>query len=105
MHYVHLGVARGEEQHGIQCRNVHALGQATDVAEDATGIGGRLILQPLEFGFLLAGIHAAVNVLGLANQARGFVDALGFLIGLDHRLEHAGDVDGADLVLGTFVVG
>ncbi|MCY1559302.1 hypothetical protein D9M68_963260 [compost metagenome] len=84
MHHIHLGVARGEEEHGIQRRHVHALRQATHVAEDAAGVDRGFFLEPVELGFLLAGIHTAIDVIGLADQARGFVDILGFLIGLHH---------------------
>ncbi len=104
LHHVHLGVARGKEQYGIQGWHIHAFGQAAHVAEDAAGIGGRLFLQPGQLGFLLTGIHAAIDVFGLADQAGAFFDVFGCLVGLDHRLEHAGDIDGADLVLAASVV-
>lgn len=40
-----------------------------------------------------------------AGQTRSLVDLLGLLISLYDRLEHVGNVDGADLVLGALVIG
>ncbi|MNM76648.1 hypothetical protein D3C76_661470 [compost metagenome] len=105
LNHINLGVTRSEEQYGVQCWHIHALRQAAHVAEDATGIGRRLSLQPPQLGFLLAGIHTAINVLGLAGQPRSLVDFLGFLISLHDRLEHVGNVDGTDLVLRALVIG
>ena len=40
---------------------------------------------------------------GLAGQASAFLDVIGVLVGLDYRLEHTGNLLGADLVgLATF---
>ena len=44
-------------------------------------------------------------MLGFADQPSGFFYFFRLLIGLDHRLEHVGDVDRADLVLAALVVG
>ena len=98
LHNIHLRIARGQEQHRIQCRHVHAFGQAAHVAQHTAGVRRRGSLQPIQLGFFLAGIHAAIDVLGLAAQARAFLDVFRVLIGLNHGLEHAGDFLGADLV-------
>ena len=35
---IDLGIARSEEEHGIERRDIHAFGEAADVAEDAAGV-------------------------------------------------------------------
>ena len=68
LHYVHLRIARGKKQHGIQRRHVHALGQAAHVGENAAGVFRQPFrcFEPLQFGFFFACVHAAVHVFGLA---------------------------------------
>ncbi len=97
LHHVHLRITRGQKQHRIQRRHVHALGQAAHVGEDATGVIRCGSLEPVQLGFLLAGVHAAVHVLGLAGKPGRLFNVLSVLVGLHDLLEHAGDFLGADL--------
>ena len=111
LHYVYLRIARGQEQHCIQRRDIHPFGQTTHVGENPAGVVWRLGLQPVELFLFLAGIHAAVHMLGLAVQSNRdsilrhgaavlrLLLAFMFLIGFHHRLEHGGYVLGADLVV------
>ena len=98
LHHVHLRIARGQEQDGIQGWYVDTLGQAAHIAQDAAGVVVGIGLEPSELGLFLTGIHTAVYMVGFACQRRGRIVVLGCLVGLDHRLKHTGDVLGADLV-------
>ena len=71
----------------IQGGDVHAFGKAADIAQDPAGVLGGISLQPSQLGFLLAGVHAAIYMFGLADDATCFVDLLFGLIGLHHGLQ------------------
>ena len=49
LHHIHLRVAGGKEQHGIERRHIHALGQTAHVGHHpALPVIVRLIRQPLQ---------------------------------------------------------
>lgn len=104
---IDLRIAGREEEDGIECRDIHALGKAADITEDAAGVGGGVGFQPGEFGLLLGGVHAAVHMRGLAGEGAGGcfgVGVFGGAVGLDDGGEHAGDFLGGDL-MGFAVLG
>ncbi|KXW57373.1 hypothetical protein FEMY_21000 [Ferrovum myxofaciens] len=98
LHHIHLGIARGQEQYRIQSRDIHPFGETAHIAQYPAGMVWGRFLEPDQFGFLLAGIHAPVHMLGFANQTGLGLEFLLLLIGFHHRLEHAGDLFGTDLV-------
>ena len=93
---IDLGIARGEEEHGIERGDIDALGKAADVAEDAAGVRLRLGFEPIEFFLFLSGVHGAIDVIGLADEVVVVVFLL--LVGIDDFLEHPGDLLGGDFV-------
>ena len=61
LHHVHLRVTGGKEQHGIERRHVHALGQAAHVGHHAAlPVVLRLVGQPLQDFVALLRVHRAV---------------------------------------------
>ena len=115
LHHVYLRVARGEEEHGIQCGHVHAFREAAHVGEDAAGVFCGFFFQPLQARFFFDGIHAAVHVSGVAQhgelrrQAQSGVVPLPFfffcrLVGFNDFLKAVGNEARADFVFFAFVV-
>ena len=70
LHHVHLRVARGQEQHGIQRWHIHPFRQTAHVAQNAAGVVGCVGLEPSQLGFFFAGVHAAVHMVGFTGQRR-----------------------------------
>ncbi len=71
--HVHLGVARREEQHGVERGHVHALGEAAHVAQDPAGVVRRIRLKPVDLHLLLRRVHAAVDMLRLAAKGQSLL--------------------------------
>ena len=70
--YIHLGIFGGEKQHGIQRRNIHALGETFYVGDDtAVHPVGRNGFHPRQFVLALRRPHAAVYMVGLDGNDLG----------------------------------
>ena len=67
MHDVHLALAFGHEQHGVEGRHIDAFGETAGVREDAALAVGRS-LEPLDLGLALEGVVLAVHMLRFATE-------------------------------------
>ena len=69
LHHVDHRLARGQEQHGVQCGHVHTFGQTADVEEKLADVFSGFSTKPGQEFVLLHGVHRTVDVFAFATQA------------------------------------
>ena len=98
LHHIHLRVTGGKEQHGIERRHIHALGQTAHVGHHpALTLIVRLVRKPLQDTIALLRVHRAVDVLcGYRNGMRKAFRIQILVVLFRYLRQHGSHVFGCD---------